>query len=175
MTTAQLEPSTLPLPDLVAQTLNITAYYATNLVTVSAVVANTGLANISGPFTISIAVTLYNNGVTTEYAETFQVPNGVTLYGRPPLEHAAVVEHLLVHNPRTTQYTTPIMEVPLQLDQNNGPLTAYYEAEFSVDTGIAEASKANNTYGPEKFWFTTSSLEAPEKMGPTLMRSHMVA
>jgi hypothetical protein len=150
------------LPDLKAVQLNIVATYANDTVNVSALVENVGVGNASGPFDIAVSVNLQSDEELTSYNQLFQVPAGVTLYGRP-LE---VLEPALIRrppvgiiNPRPTSYWTGPMEVPLRfIDVDNST----YTAEMLVDPyyEVADANRANNAYSwPGTFWFMSLAMK----------------
>lgn len=108
-----LKASTLYLPDLWAQNLNITAHYGTGKVDLSATVQNIGLGSASGPFTVTIWAYIGDDNGEREISQSFEVPASVTLYGKPVLEMAlnAAVD---LQGPFRHSYVTPPMEIPLE-------------------------------------------------------------
>jgi hypothetical protein len=159
------------LPDLKAAALNIVATYANDKVNVSALIENVGVGNASGPFYIAVSVNLQTGEELASYNQLFEVPAGVTLYGRP----LAVLEPELIArppvgiiNPRPTSYWTAAMEVPLRFIDVDGTT---YTAEMLVDPyyQVADANRANNSYSwPGNFWFM--SLAMKEKKGPFVLK-----
>lgn len=158
------------LPDLKAVQLNIVATYATDKVNVYALIENVGVGNASGPFDIAVSVNLQTGDEITSYNQLFQVPVGVTLYGRPleVLEPALIRPPAGIYNPRPTSYWTGAMEVPLRFIDVDGTT---YTAEMLVDPyyEVEDANRANNSYSwPGDFWFM--SLAMKKKKGPFILK-----
>ena len=155
------------LPDLEAVRLNIGVTYANDMINVSGLVENVGIADASGPFIIAIAVNQYTGGATKSFVQNFEVPAGVTLYGthyvgalpgpfisRPPRGGGIIT-------PLPTSYQTPNMEVPLHFYDVDGTT---YTAEMLVDPyyQVDDPNRTNNAYSwPGSFWFL--SLAVKEK------------
>lgn len=167
MATSRLNPeATQYLPDLKAVQLNISATYANDMVNVSGLIENIGVADASGPFYIAISVNLSTGASLTSYNQLFEVPAGLTLYGTHvtlPLIRRPTPPGGIIINPRPTSYQTANMEVPLRFYDVDGTT---YTAEMLVDPyyQVDDPNRTNNAYSwPGSFWFM--SLAAKEKKG----------
>lgn len=142
-----------PLPDLVAQTVILKVNHATRELGVAALIRNIGEGNASGPFRIDLAVTLIRNGVTRSIVQVFEVPAGITIFGKPVL---APPEAIAIPGGTTpsSEYVTETMEVPLYY-RDETP-SCVYEFEFLVDAEqvVAETNEGNNHFFVR--WWTTT-------------------
>ena len=164
-------------PDLEARAMNITAYYATDRVYASAVCENVGMASATGPFTIQVEVTIQSDDGTTEYAENFLVPEGVTIHGKPRYTQMMIrsqAESHLVRPPvdvsglLQTTYVTGQMYVPLLF--RDIPPHATYTAAFLIDIYgqvTNDYNRVNNVYNSDVFWFV--SLESQQQEGMSVI------
>jgi len=144
-----------PRPDLVAQTVSLIVDHAERKVRVAAVVKNIGIGNANGPFDIALGATLTKGGVTTTFFQVFQVPEGVTIYGRPVAHPGvAALSGSNVDGIFSSKYVTERMEVPLHYRDEPG--NAKYQFEFLVDAEqvVSEPNEGNNRFVVD--WWTTS-------------------
>jgi hypothetical protein len=152
-------------PDLLAKGMIITAVPSADKVYLSASIQNIGLGRASGPFSIAMYVSLYENGdLTSEIFETFEVPASVTLSGVPVFEYALVAGGATDASTFQTGYVSPKMEVPLYYRDANPSYT--YGAGFLVDADnqVTESNESNNYYTwPGDFWFMSPAARRRTK------------
>jgi hypothetical protein len=146
-----------PRPDLVAQTVLLNVNHATRELGVAALIRNDGTGNARGPFRIDLAATLIKDGVTTSFVHVFEVPAGITIFGKPELEQPGVVAIPGGVTP-SREYVTERMIVPLCYRDENP--SCVYEFEFIVDAEqvVAETNEGNNHFFAR--WWTTTPAAA---------------
>jgi hypothetical protein len=149
------------LPDLLAKEMLVTAAIPAGPVSVRAVVENIGLGSATGPFTIAVWVAISTDSGITEYAQNFDVPASVTLWGKPIFE-PAVAAAMIVGGGEVpffkTTYVTPPMEVPLEFVDVEP--YAQYTGGFTVDINfqVSELRRDNDTYTwPGKWWYLSEA------------------